>query len=127
MFSSKDYPENVQVIVFIKDEQGVEQSVDLGTIPQPLILGDLQERLAKRGKCRPRQSIYVTSYIHLTNYIGFPKPSVLISRPTSYDLKITSALSNFNGVSGQINLWVNDSTMTLVARMTILPSESSEK
>ena len=104
MFSCNNYPEIVQVVVFLKDEHGVEQSADLGTIPQPLILGDLQERLVKRGKCRPRQSIYATSDVHLTNYIGFPKPSVLVSRPIPYDLKITSAPSNFNGVSGQINL-----------------------
>ena len=62
-----NYPENVQVVVFLKDEQGVEQGVDLGTIPQPLTFGDLQERLDKRGKCHLRQSIYVTSDIHLTN------------------------------------------------------------
>src|ERR1700749_111358 len=106
MFSSNNYPGNVQVVVFLKDEHSVEQSVDLGTIPQPLILGDLQDRLFKRGKCRPRQSIYATSDVNLTNCIGFPKPSVLVSRPTPYDLKVTSAPSNFNGVSGQINLWV---------------------
>jgi hypothetical protein len=115
MLGLNSYPEHVQVVVFLEDEQGIEQSVDLGTIRQPLTFGDLQERLDKRGKCRLRQSIYVTSDIHLTNYIGVPKLSVLVSRPTPYDLKITSALSNFNGVSGQINLWVNDSTMTLVA------------
>ena len=50
MFRSNNYPENVEVVVFLKDEQGVEQSVDLGTIPQPLILSNLQERLDKRGK-----------------------------------------------------------------------------
>jgi len=124
MLSSNNYPENVQVVVFLEDEQGVKQSVDLGTIPQPLTFGDLRGTLDKRGKCHLRQRIYVTSDIHLTNYIGFPKPSVLINRPITYDLKITSALSNFNGVSGQINLWDNDSTMTLVARMTFLPPES---
>lgn len=80
MLSSNNYPENVQVVVSLK---GKQQSVDLGTIPQPLTFGDLQERLSKQG---------------------FPELFVLVSRPTPCDLKITSAPSNFNGVSGQINL-----------------------
>lgn len=77
------YPEVAEVVVFVKDHQGADQSVNLGGLQQPVRFDDISQRLVD---------------------LGFPKFSSFVSRRVEHDITVSTGSSTCDGVRGEINI-----------------------